>query len=56
MANRIIDIAYVIFFIALIVVLDTMTYLKHDLIARLIVNVVIVVIFLIGYLIFIRKL
>jgi len=54
--NRIISIIYVIILIALIVILDTMTYLKHDFTARLIVNVVIVAIFVIVYVILARKL
>lgn len=53
--NRIISIIYVIFFIALIVILDTMTYLKNEFTARLIVNVVIVAIFVIVYVILARK-
>ncbi len=54
--NPIIAAIYLIILIALIVLLDTMTFLKHDLIARLIVNVSIVVVFVAVYFIFIRKL
>ncbi|MGB9202100.1 hypothetical protein [Methanobacterium sp.] len=56
MGNKLITIIYLIIWIALIVLLDTMTYLNHDFTARLIVNVFIAVVFVIGYLIFIRKL
>jgi small-conductance mechanosensitive channel len=54
--NPLITVIYLIIMIALIVLLDTMTYLKHDFIARLIVNISIVIVFMIVYLIFIRKL
>ena len=54
--NPIITAIYLIIWIVLIVLLDTMTYLNHDLIARLIVNVSISIVFVIVYLIFIRKL
>ena len=56
MGNKLITIIYLIIWIALIVLLDTMTYLSNDFTARLIVNVFIAVVFVIGYLIFIRKL
>ena len=54
--NPLITAIYLIIWIALIVLLDTMTYLNHDFIARLIVNVSIAIVFVIIYLIFIRKL
>ena len=54
--NPLITVIYLIIMIALIVLLDTMTYLKHDFMDRLIVNIIIVIVFLIVYLIFIRKL
>ena len=54
--NPLITAIYLIIWIALIVLLDTMTYLKYDFIARLIVNISIVIVFVIVYLIFIRKL
>ena len=54
--NPIITAIYLIIWVVLIVVLDTMTYLNHDFIARLIVNVSISIVFVITYLIFIRKL
>ena len=54
--NLLITAIYLIVWIALIVFLDTMTYLNHDFIARLIVNVSIAIVFVIVYLIFIRKL
>jgi hypothetical protein len=54
--NPLITAIYLIIWIALIVLLDTMTYLNQDFIARLIVNVSIVIVFVIVYLIFIRKL
>ena len=54
--NPLITAIYLIIWIALIVLLDTMTYLNHDFIARLIVNVSIAIVFVIVYLIFIRKL
>lgn len=56
MGNKIITLIYLIIWVALIVLLDTMTYLNHDFTARLIVNVFIAVVFVVGYLIFIRKL
>ena len=56
MGNKLITIIYLIIWIALIVLLDTMTYLSNDFTARLIVNVFIAVVFVIGYIIFIRKL
>jgi hypothetical protein len=54
--NPLITAIYLIIWIALIVLLDTVTYLNHDFIARLIVNVSIAIVFVIVYLIFIRKL
>ena len=54
--NPLITAIYLIIWIALIVLLDTVTYLNHDFIARLIVNVSIVIVSVIVYLIFIRKL
>jgi hypothetical protein len=54
--NPLITAIYLIIWIALIVLLDTMTYLNHDFIARLIVNISIAIVFVIVYLIFIRKL
>ena len=54
--NPLITAIYLIIWIALIVLLDTVTYLNHDFIARLIVNVSIAIVFVIIYLIFIRKL
>jgi len=54
--NPLITAIYLIIWIALIVLLDTMTYLNHDFIARLIVNVSISIVFVIVYLIVIRKL
>ncbi len=54
--NPIITGIFIIIWIALILLLDTMTYLNHDFTARLIVNVSIAVVFVIVYLIFIRKL
>jgi hypothetical protein len=54
--NPLITLIYLIIWIALIVLLDTMTYLNQDFIARLIVNVSIVIVFVIVYLMFIRKL
>jgi hypothetical protein len=56
MGNPLITAIYLIIWIAIIVFLDTMTYLSHDFIARLIVNVFIVIVFVIVYLTFIRKL
>ena len=54
--NPIITAIYLIIWVVLIVLLDTMTYLNQDFIARLIVNVSISIVFVITYLIFIRKL
>ena len=54
--NPIITAIYLIIWIVLIVLLDTMTYLNHDFIARLIINISIAIVFVIGYFIFIRKL
>jgi hypothetical protein len=54
--NPLITVISLIISIVLIVLLDTMTYLNQDFIARLIVNVSIVIVFVIVYLTFIRKL
>ncbi len=54
--NRLITAIYLIIWIALIVLLDTMTYLNHDFMARLVVNVSIAIVFVVVYLLFIRKL
>ena len=54
--NPIISLIYVIIWVVLIVLLDTMTYLNHDFIARLIVNILIVIVFGVVYLVFIRNL
>ncbi len=54
--NPLITAIYLIIWIALIVLLDTMTYLNHDFTARLIVNVSISIVFIIVYFIIIRKL
>jgi hypothetical protein len=54
--NPLITAIYLIIWIALIVLLDTMTYLNNDFTARLIVNVSISIVFVIVYLIVIRKL
>ena len=54
--NPLITAIYIIIWIALIVLLDTMTYLNNDFTARLIVNVSISIVFVIVYLIVIRKL
>ena len=54
--NPIITAIYLIIWVALIVLLDTMTYLNHDFFARLIVNVSIAIVFVIVYFIFIKKL
>ncbi len=54
--NPIITAIYLVIWVAIIVLLDTMTYLNHDFTARLIVNVSIAIVFIIVYYIFIRKL
>lgn len=56
MGNPLISLIYVIILVALIILLDTMTFLSQDFIARLIVNISIVIVFVIGYLVFISKL
>ena len=54
--NPIISLIYVIILVALIILLDTMTFLNQDFIARLIVNILIVIVFGVVYLVFIRNL
>jgi hypothetical protein len=54
--NKLITAIYLIIWVVIIVLLDTMTYLNHDFTARLIVNVSIAIVFVVVYLIFIRKL
>ena len=54
--NPIISLIYLIILVAVIILLDTMTFLSQDFIARLIVNIVIVIVFVIVYLVFIRNL
>jgi hypothetical protein len=56
MGNPIISLVYVIILVALIILLDTMTFLNHDFVARLIVNISIVIVFIIGYFVVISKL
>ena len=53
--NPIISLIYVIILVALIIILDTMTFLNQDFIARLIVNILIVIVFGVVYLVFIRN-
>ena len=54
--NPIISLIYVIILVAVIILLDTMTFLSQDFIARLIVNILIVIVFGVVYLVFIRNL
>lgn len=54
--NPIISLIYIIILVALIILLDTMTFLSQDFIARLIVNILIVIVFGVVYLVFIRNL
>jgi hypothetical protein len=54
--NKLITAIYLIIWVVIIVLLDTMTYLNHDFTARLIVNVSVAIVFVVVYLIFIRKL
>ena len=54
--NPIISLIYIIILVALIILLDTMTFLNQDFIARLIVNILIVIVFGVVYLVFIRNL
>jgi hypothetical protein len=55
MANKLVDIVYIILFIGLIVFLD-FTYLSHDFWIRLIVNILIVLVALVFYILFLNKL
>lgn len=54
--NPIISLIYIIILVALIILLDTMTFLSQDFIARLIVNILIVIVFGVVYSVFIRNL
>ena len=54
--NPIVSLIYIIILVALIIILDTMTFLSQDFIARLIVNILIVIVFGVVYLVFIRNL
>ena len=54
--NPIISLIYIIILVAIIILLDTMTFLSQDFIARLIVNILIVIVFGVVYLVFIRNL
>jgi hypothetical protein len=56
MGNPIISLVYVIILVAVIILLDTMTFLNQDFMARLIVNIAIVVVFGAVYYLFISKL
>ena len=54
--NPIISLVYVIILVAVIILLDTMTFLSQDFMARLIVNIAIVIVFGAVYYLFISKL
>ena len=56
MGNPIISLIYVIILVAVIILLDTMTFLSQDVTARLIVNILVVVVFGVVYYVFIRNL
>jgi len=55
MANKLVDIVYIILFIGLIVFLD-FTYLSHDFWIRLIVNILIVLVAVVLYYLFLVNL
>ena len=55
MANKLVDIVYIILFISIIVFLD-FTYLRYDFFLRLIVNILIVLAAVVFYILYLNKL
>ncbi len=55
MANKLVDIVYIILFVGLIVFLD-FTFLSNEFLLRLIVNILIVLVALVFYILFLNKL